>query len=73
MLKGKDSANKSGGKATKKKWSKGKVQDKLNNLGLFDKVGNDQLCQEVPSHEFIIPAIVSESLKVWCSLARVAL
>ena len=28
----------SGGKAKKKKWSKGKVRDKLNNLVLFDKV-----------------------------------
>ena len=27
-----------GGKAKKKKWSKGKVRDKLNNLVLFDKV-----------------------------------
>ena len=26
-----------GGKAKKKKWSKGKVRDKLNNLVLFDK------------------------------------
>ena len=34
--KDKDPVNKSGGKA-KKKWSKGKVRDKLNNLVLFDK------------------------------------
>ena len=27
-----------GGKAKKKKWSKGKSRDKLNNLVLFDKV-----------------------------------
>ena len=27
-----------GGKAKKKKWSKGKTRDKLNNLVLFDKV-----------------------------------
>ena len=27
-----------GGKAKKKKWSKGKARDKLNNLVLFDKV-----------------------------------
>lgn len=30
--KGKDPVNKSGGEAKKKKWSKGRVQDKLNNL-----------------------------------------
>jgi small subunit ribosomal protein S25e len=41
--KDKDPVNKSGGKA-KKKWSKGKNQDKLNNLVLFDKV-----CKEVPN------------------------
>ena len=35
--KDKDPVNKSGGKAKKKKWSKGKVRDKLNNLVLFDK------------------------------------
>lgn len=34
--KGKDPVNKSGSKA-KKKWSKGKVRDKLNDLVLFDK------------------------------------
>ncbi|WP_432760041.1 hypothetical protein [Klebsiella pneumoniae] len=32
--KDKDPVNKSGGKAKKKKWSKGKVRDKLNNLVL---------------------------------------
>ena len=34
--KDKDLVNKSGSKA-KKRWSKGKVQDKLSNLVLFDK------------------------------------
>ena len=29
-----------GGKAKKKKWSKGQSRDKLNNLVLFDKVGS---------------------------------
>ena len=32
-----DPVNKSGGKAKKKKWSKGKVRNKFNNLVLFDK------------------------------------
>ncbi|OWK12642.1 hypothetical protein Celaphus_00015066 [Cervus elaphus hippelaphus] len=38
--KGKDPVNKSGGEAKKKKWSKGRVQDKLNNLlsSLGDKI-----------------------------------
>uniref|UniRef100_A0A8C6QBR0 40S ribosomal protein S25 n=1 Tax=Nannospalax galili TaxID=1026970 RepID=A0A8C6QBR0_NANGA len=58
----KDPANKSGGKA-KKKWSKGKVQDKLNNLLLFDKATYDKLCKDVPNYKLIIPAVVSERLK----------
>ncbi|KAH0509462.1 40S ribosomal protein S25 [Microtus ochrogaster] len=44
--KDKDPVNKSGGKAKKKKWSKGKVRDKLNNLVLFDKATYDKLCKE---------------------------
>merc|ERR1711890_152461 len=48
-----------GSKAKKKKWSKGKTRDKLNNLILFDKL--------------ITPSVVSERLKVRVSLARTAL
>uniref|UniRef100_A0A8C5M479 40S ribosomal protein S25 n=1 Tax=Leptobrachium leishanense TaxID=445787 RepID=A0A8C5M479_9ANUR len=36
--KDKDPMNKSRGKAKKKKWYKGKVKDKLNNLVPFDKL-----------------------------------
>merc|ERR1711894_649037 len=57
-----------GGKAKKKKWSKGKVRDKLNNLILFDK-----LYKEVPSYKLITPSVVSERLKVRGSLAKQAL
>ena len=35
-----------GGKAKKKKWSKGKSRDKLNNLVLFDKATYDKLYKE---------------------------
>ncbi|XP_053527164.1 40S ribosomal protein S25-like [Artibeus jamaicensis] len=70
--KDKDPVNKSGVKA-RKKWSKGKAQDKLNNLVLFDKVTHDKLCKEVPSYKLITPAVVSEQLKVCGSLARAAL
>uniref|UniRef100_A0A8C4XEZ1 40S ribosomal protein S25 n=1 Tax=Erpetoichthys calabaricus TaxID=27687 RepID=A0A8C4XEZ1_ERPCA len=48
------------GKAKKKKWSKGEVRDKLNNL-------------EVPNYKPITPAVVSERLKIRVSLARAAL
>merc|ERR1712226_765269 len=62
-----------GGKAKKKKWSKGKTRDKLNNLVLFDKATYDKLMKEVPSYKLITPSIVSERMKVQGSLARKAL
>merc|ERR1712142_1450087 len=62
-----------GGKAKKKKWSKGKVRDKLNNLVLFDKATYDKLYKEVPSYKLITPSVVSERLKIRGSLARKAL
>merc|ERR1712243_85205 len=62
-----------GGKAKKKKWSKGKTRDKLNNLVLFDKATYDKLYKEVPTYKIITPAIVSERLKVRGSLVRKAL
>ncbi|XP_072624864.1 small ribosomal subunit protein eS25-like [Canis lupus baileyi] len=70
--KDKDPVNKSGGKA-KKKWSKGKVRDKLNDLVLFDKVTYDKLRKEVPNSKLISPAAASERLKIRGSLARAAL
>merc|ERR1719431_816490 len=62
-----------GGKAKKKKWSKGKSRDKLNNLVLFDKATYDKLYKEVLSYKLITPSVVSERLKVRGSLARFAL
>ena len=59
-----------GGKGKKKKWSKGKTRDKLNNLVLFDKGTYDKLMKEVPSYKLITPSVVSERLKIRCSLAR---
>merc|ERR1711944_185352 len=59
-----------GGKAKKKKWSKGKVRDKLNNLVLFDKATYQKLLDEVPTYKLITPSVVSERLKVRGSLAR---
>merc|ERR1711875_113010 len=61
-----------GGKAKKKKWSKGKVRDKLNNLVLYDKATYDKLYKEVPSYKLITPSVVSERLKIRGSLARSA-
>merc|ERR1711874_65643 len=63
----------SGGKAKKKKWSKGKVRDQLNNLVLFDKQTYDKFLKEVPSYKLITPSVVSERLKITGSLAKKAL
>merc|ERR1712189_135763 len=62
-----------GSKQKKKKWSKGKTRDKLNNAILFDKPTYDKLYKEVPTCKLITPSIVSERLKVRGSLARRAL
>uniref|UniRef100_A0A2C9JRV0 40S ribosomal protein S25 n=1 Tax=Biomphalaria glabrata TaxID=6526 RepID=A0A2C9JRV0_BIOGL len=70
---GKPKKEGSGGKAKKKKWSKAKVRDKLNNLILFDKATYDKLYKEVPSYKLITPSVVSERLKVRGSLAKQAL
>jgi small subunit ribosomal protein S25e len=62
-----------GGKAKKKKWSKGKVRDKLNNAVLFDKVSYEKLYKEIVTSKLITPSVVSERLKVRASLATAAL
>ncbi|KAI1726138.1 s25 ribosomal protein domain-containing protein [Ditylenchus destructor] len=62
-----------GGKAKKKKWSKGKVRDKLNNMVLFDKATYDKLYKEIISVKLITPSVVSERLKVRASLAKAGL
>jgi len=65
-------AAKGGGKAKKKKWSKGKVKEKTNNLVLFDKATYDKLLKEVPTMKLITPSVISERLRVNGSLARKA-
>jgi len=66
-------AAKGGGKAKKKKWSKGKVREKSNNLVLFDKPTYEKLLTEVPNFKLITPAILSDRLKINGSLARRAI
>nr|CDS26398.1 n acetyltransferase 9 [Hymenolepis microstoma] len=63
----------SGGKAKKKKWSKGKVRDKLNNACLFDKPTYDKFVKEIPQSRLITPSSVSERMKIRVSLARAGL
>merc|ERR1712137_1137821 len=62
-----------GGKSKKKKWSKGKVKEKLANLVMFDKSTYDKMLKEIPKAKLITPAVVSERLKVNGSVARVAI
>merc|ERR1719424_269791 len=66
----KKAASKGGGKAKKKKWSKGKVKEKLQNMVLFDKNTYEKLLNEVPKTKLITPSIISEKLKINGSLAR---
>uniref|UniRef100_G1MN44 40S ribosomal protein S25 n=3 Tax=Ailuropoda melanoleuca TaxID=9646 RepID=G1MN44_AILME len=70
--KDKDPVNKPGGKA-KKKWSKDKVQDAINNLVLFNKPTCDKLYKEIPNYKLISLAVVSERLKIQGPLARATL
>merc|ERR1719472_124385 len=68
----KKSAGSGGGKAKKKKWSKGKVKEKLSNLVLFDKTSYEKMLTDIPKQRLITPSIISEKLKVNGSLARKA-
>merc|ERR1711894_756507 len=63
----------SSGKGKKKKWSKGKVRDKLQNAALFDKPTWDKFKKEVPGYKMITPAVCSERMKVRASLAKFGL
>merc|ERR1712173_105018 len=62
-----------GGKKSKKKWSKGKSRDKLQNMCLFDKPTYDNVMKEVPNYKVITPSIVSDRMKIRGSLARRAI
>lgn len=62
-----------GGKGKKKKWSKGKQKDKVENAIMFDKNIWDKLHKEIPKAKIITPSIISERIKVNGSLARQAI
>lgn len=62
-----------GGKGKKKKWSKGKQKDKVENAVMFDKVIWDKLIKDIPKSKLITPSIISERIKVNGSLARQAI
>ncbi|KQK02321.1 hypothetical protein BRADI_2g00800v3 [Brachypodium distachyon] len=62
-----------GGKQKKKKWSKGKQKEKVNNAVLFDQATYDKLLTEVPKYKQITPSVLSERLRINGSLARRAI
>uniref|UniRef100_A0A7R9W9N3 40S ribosomal protein S25 n=1 Tax=Pseudictyota dubia TaxID=2749911 RepID=A0A7R9W9N3_9STRA len=62
-----------GGKGKKKKWSKGKSRDKVDNKVLFSKEQYDRFQSEVPKMKLITVSAVVEKLKVSGGLARRAL
>jgi|EP00970_Alexandrium_tamarense_P019350 small subunit ribosomal protein S25e len=62
-----------GGKGKKKKWSKGKQRDKVDNKVLFTKEQHDRLNSEVPKMKLITVSSVVEKLKISGGLARRAL
>merc|ERR1712021_96369 len=64
---------KKGAGAKKKKWSKGKVREKLNNLVVFDQQTYDRMLAEVKNFKLVTPSAISELLKINGSLARRAI
>merc|ERR1712205_215339 len=62
-----------GGKGKKKKWSKGKSRDKVDNKVLFSKEQYDRFQSEVPKMKLITVSAVVEKLKISGGLARRAL
>merc|ERR1711981_1097863 len=62
-----------GGKGKRKKWSKGKTREKLNNFVLFDQKTYDRLLQEVPKMKVSTVSSISERLKINGSLARIGI
>ncbi|KAI8325310.1 ribosomal protein S25 [Martensiomyces pterosporus] len=66
-------AKSSAGSKNKKKWSKGKVQDKANNAVIFDAATLAKLEKEVPAYKLITPSVLVDRLRINGSLARRAL
>merc|ERR1712060_136943 len=62
-----------GAKAKKKKWSKGKMKEKLNNLVMFEQAVYDKMLAEVPKYKMVTVSILSDRLRLNGSLARRAI
>lgn len=64
-------SNKSGsGSKAKKKWSKGKSREQLDNAVMWDKATVDKLNSEVPKYKVITNSVVSDRLKISAALAH---
>ena len=62
-----------GGKGKKKKWSKGKSRDKVDNKVLFSREQLERFNTEVPKMKLITVSAVVEKLKISGGLAKRAL
>lgn len=58
-----------GSKKAKKKWSKGRTREALDNAVLWEKSAVSKLETEVPKYKVITPAVISDRLKVSVALA----
>lgn len=63
----------SGGKAKKKKWSKGKVKDKAQHHVILDQPLYDRIFKEAATYKLVTVSVLVDRLKIGGSLARVAL
>ncbi|KAL0222160.1 hypothetical protein RCL1_002014 [Eukaryota sp. TZLM3-RCL] len=54
----------------RKKWSKGRVRDKINNAVFLTKEARNKLMKEIPSKKVITPYVVSDALKVNVTVAK---
>merc|ERR1712188_105444 len=68
-----DKKGASGASKSKKKWSKGKVREKLNNAVTFDQATYDKMMKEAATFKLVTPSVLSERLKINGSLARRAI
>ncbi|KAL6196192.1 hypothetical protein ACLB2K_031807 [Fragaria x ananassa] len=48
----------------KKKWSKRKQKEKVNNMVLFDQATYDKLLSEAPKFKLVTPSILSDRLRI---------
>ena len=62
-----------GAKKGKKKWSKGRVREKAQNMVMFDQPTWDKLLVDVPKMKLITPSTIVERFKINGALARAAI